>query len=152
MKSQWIVNVSIYKIILDLPLDIGGEGLKLLFGMAATPILPVEEDAIGRLLRLVSDESQRSLILGVDLFCLEVIKIFSSSVVSSHLWNEPLKLEFRMLLEDDAPKLIECDATGWLCRTDVPSSADANSDDNGSLDLWKNLQKKTKRKTFSFDL
>lgn len=67
---------------LDRPLEIGGDGLNWLFGIAGTPIRPAElldeEPTFGsRLTRRVL------LKLGADLFCLLEMRIFSSSVVSS---------------------------------------------------------------------
>lgn len=111
----------IYNIILDRPREIGGDGLNWLFGIAGTPMRPAEllaeVPAVGC--------NRRALLLkfGADLFCLLVTRIFSSSVVSSLRWNDPLKFEFNKLFDEWAPKFIEEVGTRMEVWVGVPPSS-----------------------------
>lgn len=77
--------------------------LNLVFGIAATPILPVDEEGT----------MDRGFIAGLDIGLERHIKIFSSSVTSlSSAWNDPLRFILRILLLDaDGFMLIEVEGT-----------------------------------------
>lgn len=121
---------NIYKIILDRPREIGGDGLNWLFGIAGTPMRPAEppdeDPAAGW-------RFKRRLLLKFgadDLFCclLLVMRMFSSSVVSSaFLWNDPLRLAFNRLFDECAPKLIEEEGIRTVVVVDTPSSTTTSS-------------------------